>query len=75
MGKLTGHFFYSEKQFNLKQRTCGVFVAKCKLSNGKIATYTEMTNKPKPSGTWDDYVYLGTGEVYSVNGVIQNGGK
>lgn len=68
------YFFYSEKQRGankLDWQNPNNICAQVKLSDGSIVDYTECRGKPEPSGNWDDYEHLGTGRVYSVNGVVQ----
>jgi len=36
------------------------------LDNGSIVVYTELTKTKKPSGVFDDYIYLGRGKGHKV---------
>lgn len=54
---LTGHFWYSDKQF-LCTRRANIAV----VGNDQEVVYTEMTSEPSPSGVWDDYIYVGYGK-------------
>ena len=54
----------------------GSAILTAKLNTGKRVQYNIMRSDGiKEHGTkWDDIVYLGEGEVYSVDGVIQGAG-
>ena len=73
---MKGHFYYSRKQDEAYRtifpRTHNVTL--CKLDNGDIVEYSEMTDldRPKPDFQWSDMKYLGTGIVYSIDGVLQS---
>jgi len=62
-----GHFFYSRKQEKQYRRSAENegkthLPTYCMLENGDIREYTEWCHTNKPSGEWDDYVYLGEGK-------------
>ena len=56
---LEGYFWYSAKQFDMLLHN-----NYCQLDNGEVVHYTEMNDKNKPSGKWDDYKYLGHGKYH-----------
>jgi len=78
------YFFYSKKQdcvirdMSLVEYQARSITNKC-LINGlfgtklfaKIEPYTECGNTKIPSGNWNDYVYLGRGWIYEVDGIRQ----
>ncbi len=61
-----GYFWYSKEQrktidlLNIAHPITNY----CQLDNGKIKEYTEWTLDNKPSGKWEDYVFLGHGEYH-----------
>jgi hypothetical protein len=69
------YFFYSAKQAELTTHNPYAKLNKCLVGGlfgtkifAKICDYTECTSKNRPFGNWDDYVYVGKGFVYEVNG-------
>ena len=53
-----GHFWYSVKQREIGKQHGRNYA----IIGDKTVLYTEWTQKKKPSGSWDDYEYLGYGE-------------
>ena len=57
----THHFWYSKGQKEIGQKFmpqsshCEVLIP----GTARFVTYTECSTKKKPSGKWDDYIYLG----------------
>jgi len=72
MNKKEYHFWFSKKQKELTVTfpECAGGEKKAKLITGKIVEYTECTKTTKGSN-FDDFEYLGVGEIYSIRGVIQ----
>lgn len=67
------HFWRSRKYFE----RCVINLAdttrrEALLSDGRIVGYHWITDSPDDHKSgWDDAEYVGTGEVYSIDGVIQ----
>jgi hypothetical protein len=64
------HFWYSEKQQSVLEAFDMESNNKC-IINGKILPYTVCSKTEKHCCLFDDMEYLGQGEIYSINGVIQ----
>lgn len=59
------HVWYSEKQLNVSE-IINQRINQAILEDSAFVIYTEMTRTEKPSGIWDDYVYLGKGNWHKV---------
>ena len=61
------YFWYSEGQRKVLKKS----ELNRALIKGQEVEYTECSQRKKAAGLWDDYVYLGKGAIYKVNGVLQ----
>jgi len=61
------YVFYSNKQIEGIAEINNYNYNTAILEDSSIVVYTELTRTNKPSGTWDDYVYLGRGEWYKAH--------
>jgi hypothetical protein len=55
-------YYFSQKQFKHCSNMPDYWRCYAKLDNGRIELYSEAVEVGhKPTGEWDDYVFLGTG--------------
>jgi len=59
------HVWYSQKQLDVLEATDQT-TNQAILEDGTFVAYTELTRTKKPSGVFDDYIYLGKGRWHKV---------
>lgn len=84
MKKEVNHFYYSEEQAfiesgwdEIDEETTRTHFNTFIDENGKERIYTEVRvfeegENPEPNDNFSDFQYLGTGTIYTVNGIKQN---